>query len=299
MKIVRFAFEVVRAALSDLGRSPVASLLAILAMGVAIFLLAGFVLVGRGVEALLSHWASQASIEVYLRDDAPDEEVALLARSLAADPAIRRVEQISRERALAEFRQLFPDLADIDGLLGENPLPRSLRLVPASPDPTTARALARQVGAHPAVDSVRLDREWIDTLARLGAVLRWSTAVGSLVLLLAGLTTIGSVVRLALDDKRDEVALMRLVGAPASFVLAPVLLSGALLGAAGAAVAVWGLDLVRLAALAWLEGTPLAGLASFMLGTGLDAASRLALLAGASAAGLVAAGLAAGRAAVR
>ncbi len=299
MKVLRFTFEVVRAALSDLARSPAASLLAIVAMAVAIFLLAAFVLAGRGVEALLAHWASQASIEVYLRDEAPDDEIEELARTLEADPSIRRVERISRERALMEFRRLFPDLADIDGLLGENPLPRSLRLVPASPDPTTARALARQIGAHPAVDSVRLDREWIDTLARLASALRWSTAAGSLVLLLAGLTTIGAVVRLALDDKRDEVALMRLVGAPASFVLAPVLLSGAILGAAGAALAIWSLDLVRTLALSWLEGTPLGGLGTFMLGRGLDEAASLALLAGAAAAGLVAAGLAAGRAAVR
>ena len=299
MHALRMCLEVLRMALVDLARRPAASLLSIVALSVAVFLFAAFLVVGSGLEGLFRGWSDQAAVEVYLDENANPDTVDALVAALEADPSVRRLMRVPAQRALEEFRELFPDLGDVRELLGENPFPSSLRIVPASPDPNALDAMSLMLDEHPAVEAVRYDRAWITALSRLREALSIVLIVGSGVLLLAGLTTLGAVIRLALDDKRDEVRLMRLVGAPASFVIAPVLSAGAILGALGAVIALVGVEFARHFALARSEGGSLEALVEQVLGNPLPAASITLLVLAAAAAGLVAAGPAAGRAALR
>ncbi len=299
MKSVRMMIEVLRSALVDLLRAPIASILAIVAMGVAVFQLSAFLVIGNGLGQVFENWADQSAVEVYLDPDVAEESARALAAALESDARVRRVDLIDGERAMAEFRTLFPDLEDVGDLLGDNPLPPSLRVVPGNTDMDGLRAMAREMEAKEGVLSVRFDAEWIEALDRLGRALRLFLTGGVFLLLVAALATVGSVVRLALDDKRSEVELMRLVGAPTTFVLAPVLMAGALLAGLGAAGAVGIGEALRGWVVQSAAATPLSGLANILLGKGLPLTSALALVAGAAAAGLVAAGLAAGRSAVR
>ncbi len=295
MKALRTALEALRAAATDLLRRPLFSLLAIAAMALALLVLAGFVLAGQGLRAAYGRVAQEAAIEVYLRPGAEAAQVDDLVRRLAADAAVREVRRIAPEQALAELVRLYPDLGDVRELLGDNPLPSSLRVLPRDPDAAALAGLVRTVRAHPAALSVRYDREWLQTLARAGRAVSTAAAAGALVLLLSALATIGAVVRLALDDRLDEVRLLRLVGAPASFVLTPVLLAGALLGGVGGAVAAALLAAARGALEGWAGAASLAGL----LPAALPAAALAGLVAGAALAGAFTAALAAGRAALR
>ena len=299
MRVIRISIEVLRMALVDLARRPAASLLSIVALSVSVFLFAAFLVIGAGLEGLFSGWSDQAAVEVYLTEDANSDAVDSLVAELESKPSVRRLARVPAERALEEFRELFPDLGDVSELLGENPFPSSIRIVPASTDPGSLDALSEMLEEHPSVDAVRYDRAWISALSRLRETLSIVLVAGSAVLLLAGLTTLGAVIRLALDDKRDEVRLMRLVGAPASFVIAPVLSAGALLGAVGAGSALLLVELTRQVALTRSSGGTLEGIVDQVLGTSLPGSSIALLVLAAAAAGMVAAGLAAGRAALR
>lgn len=299
MKSMRMMTEVLRSALVDLLRAPIASILAIVAMGVAVFQLSAFLVIGNGLGQVFESWADQSAVEVYLDPNIPEASARALAASLESDARVRRVDLIDGERAMEEFRTLFPDLEDVGELLGDNPLPTSLRVVPGDTDIDGLRAMAREMEAKEGVLSVRFDAAWIEALERLGRALRLFLTGGVFLLLVAALATVGSVVRLALDDKRGEVELMRLVGAPTTFVLAPVLVAGALLAGFGAAAAVGVGEALREWVVQSAAATPLSGLANILLGKGLPLPSTLALVGGAAAAGLVAAGLAAGRSAVR
>lgn len=299
MKLARVVYEVLRSSLVDLLRSPLSSALALLAMGVAVFLLAAFLVVGGGLSRIFDRWADQAALEVYFHDSVDAAQAQSIADEVRREPVVRRATVIDGDRAMEEFRELFPDLGDVPALLGGNPLPRSLRVVPEDQDVGRLQDFITRWSSRPEVHSVRFDQEWLESLSQLGRSLRAAIALGSAILLLAALATVGSVVRLALDDKRTEVELMRLVGAPTSFVLAPILVSGALLAGGGAAAAVWLLEFLREWAIGRAVSSPLEGIATVLLGSGLPPESATALVIGAAAAGLVAAGLAGGRAAVR
>lgn len=297
MKAVRFTWEALRAAVIDLARRPVSAALSLLAMTLAAGLLGSFLLVSLGMHRLVAGWIDQAVVDVYLERDLPSETRDALRDEIARDPLVRRVDTVSPAQALEEFERLFPDLGDVEELLGENPFPGSLRIVPARADDAAFEELLERIRTRPGVVGVRYDRDWVAAVARAARGLSHVVLGGVLLLLASALMTIASVVRLALDDKRDEVALMRLVGAPALFVISPVLLSGALLGGAGALLAVLLVGAGRSLLLAATAGGPFAGWVQVLFGAPLPPGVAAAIVLGGFLAGAAAAAVATGRSA--
>lgn len=298
MSPLRTLTEALRGAAVDLGRRPLLSLLSVAAMTVALLTLAGFALLSRGAREIFAHVAREAVVEVYIAPGADSGAVEDLAARLGADPRVRTVERIAPERALAEFTRLYPDLRDVQELLGDNPLPASLRVTPRTADPAEVAVLAAVARTHPATLSVRYDRAWLDALAQAGSLAGRAAALGAVVLLACALVTVGAVVRLGLDDRLDEVRLLRIAGAPVSFVLAPLLAAGSLLGAAGGALALLLVNVGRGALLGAAADTPFQGLAAVAAGA-IPPLWSAVLVVGAAGAGALSAGLAAGRAALR
>lgn len=299
MKGIRFTLEVLRTALLDVRRRPLASGLAVAALAVAIFVLGAFVTVTRGVEGVVSDLRDQAVIELYLASDVEAGARQRLADELRQRAEVRRVEYLSSRRALEEFQRAFPDLAEIERLVGENPFPASLRLVPARVSPERLERLVEQMRSRPAVSAIGYDREWISGLSRAARDLAWFVLGGIVVLVAASLVSLGAVVRLALDDKREEVVVMRLVGAPTTFVVAPIFAAGALLGVAGGALGLGAAEMARRLALDGARGGPVEGLATMVLDRALTPGTVFTVVVGAALAGALAAGLSAARAALR
>jgi len=98
-----------------------------------------------------------------------------------------------------------------------------------------------RIRQRPGVSDVRYDRQWLDRLAAVVAVIRgMGLLLGSVPTVVAGLT-VANVGRLALYARRDEVSIMQLVGAPHNFIRGPFLMEGVLQGGAGSLVALAGL----------------------------------------------------------
>jgi cell division transport system permease protein len=299
MRVARFALEVFRTAALDVARRPVGSALAVAALAVAVFVLGAFFTVTRGLEGVVEQLRDQAVIELYLSPDTVPAAGERLAEELRARPEVRRAELLTSEEALEEFRQAFPDLEEIEELVGENPFPASVRLVPQHLSAEQLGVLVDELRARPAVASVGYDRDWIEGLSRAGRDLAWFVLAGVIVLVAASLVSLGSVVRLALDDKREEVVVMRLVGAPTSFVVAPIFAAGAMLGALGGLVGLLSAELARQLALDGARGGPMEGLATMLLGRPMPGALLVTLVVCTALAGALAAGVSAARAALR
>ena len=119
-------------------------------------------------------WSGAAEMSVYLADGLSGPERAALERDLRSDASVISVEFISKETALARFRQTFPDLAQTLGGMQENPLPASLdvRLRSATGESAPIDALVTRMRTMPGVADVRYDQDWLDRLLRGVRVLR-------------------------------------------------------------------------------------------------------------------------------
>lgn len=236
MSVVRYSAE--EATLS-LWRRRRASLLSLLTIAVALFVLGGFLLVNANVQRWIARWTDAAELSVYVDDAATAEDRAAIEAVLAESALVESREFVSHEEARRRFRRLFPDLAEAADQLGDRPLPASYEVKLKLPQPSdeAAAALVAKLGDTAGVADVRYDRRWIDRLVAFVGAVRAAGVVLAAVLVFAAALTVASVIRLALHARQQEVEIMHLVGAPLGFIRGPFVMEGVIQGGLGALLA--------------------------------------------------------------
>lgn len=178
-------------------------------------------------------------IIVYLDDRMSREETQALEDKLQSEQMVAGLRYISKEEALGEFRSQFPSDSQLLEGLGENPLPASFVVTPApnyrSPD--AVGRWAERVRTMAGIAKVDYNQEWIDALAELIRYIELIAIGVGVILSAAAVTIIGNTIRLALLARREEVEILRLVGATRAFIRIPYFLEGAVLGGCGSALA--------------------------------------------------------------
>ncbi len=177
-------------------------------------------------------------IMIYLDDEITSEGTHEIEEKLKTDRMVASVLFISKESALGEFRAQFPSDSHLLDGLGENPLPASFVVTLAANfrSPDAVNRWAKRVGTMAGVGKVDYNQEWIDALAGLMRYIEL-TAIGvGVILSAAAVTIIGNTIRLALVARREEIEILRLIGATRAFIRIPYFLEGAVLGACGSAL---------------------------------------------------------------
>jgi cell division transport system permease protein len=185
-------------------------------------------------------------MSVYLEDEITENQRRAIEAALAPGPVVAAQEYVSKDAALARFKQTFTDLArSIDTLAG-NPLPASyeVRLNAEGATEAGIDELGTRLRATAGVADVRYDRQWLSRLTSAIALVRGVGLLMGAVLALAAALTVAAVVRLALNARSDEIEIMQLVGAPTMFVRGPFVMEGVIQGGIGALVALVALAVV-------------------------------------------------------
>jgi cell division transport system permease protein len=188
--------------------------------------------------------ASLARITVFAADGA---NINTVERQLVDDPRFTSVRLVSSEEATKLFIESVKDAGMFLDTLGHDRIPANLELTLRADLMERQKAIDVGVGLRklPGVGDVVVDHERIDSLLKGARAVRSVLAGFGLVLLLVAAFSTGTVVRMSVMSREEEINIMRLVGATEVFILAPLLLEGAVLGmfgavfAAGALWAVW------------------------------------------------------------
>lgn len=198
-----------------------------------------FLLLYVNLRGIVGGLQDDIRVIVYLHDNLPAQGVAELQRRLKSEPEVASLTYVSKEQALTDFRAQFPSEQHLLQGLGENPLPASfvVTLGPLYRSSESVKRWAERMKGVPGVAQIQYSRDWIDNLATVVGYLELAAiAVGSL-LSAASVTIIANTIRLTLYARREEIEIMRLIGATGAFIKIPYLLEGAALGALGAALA--------------------------------------------------------------
>jgi cell division transport system permease protein len=237
--IAHVAWRLWRRAAVNLWRAPLPSLVAVLTIGLSLFIGASFVLGVLTARALVASWGGEASVTLYLDKATTDDQARALVKQVTEERKNLEVRYVDRAQALARLRSDLGELGSaLDGL-PQNPLPPSLEILPKQALPAAAvRVLAAELLLLPNVRDIEYGREWLDKLEALGRGLRAFAAGAMLAVLGAALLVVANTIRLAVYARRDEIEIMKLVGATDGYVRAPFLMEGALQGLLGAGLAV-------------------------------------------------------------
>jgi cell division transport system permease protein len=243
--------------LGRLWRSPGGTLLTAAAIGITLALPAGLRVLLENAHVLSYSWESSVQASLFLKSDVTEAEGRALAHELSRKPGVADTSYITRDQALDEFRQLsgFGNALDV---LRENPLPAVVVVKPEGHQtPEAINQLIEDLGEIPQVDQARLDTAWLQRLYAILDIAQLGLEILAVLLGLAVIITVGNTIRLDIQSRRDEIVVLKLIGASDGFIRRPFLYTGACYGLLGAILA-WALIGVGL----WLLSAPVSRLAA-------------------------------------
>ncbi len=229
-----------REALAAVRRTPLLVLLSVVAIALSLFVIGLFGLTTYNVRRAIEGIEERVEVVAYLRDDVAAEQLHLGEAELGLLPEVSAVRYVSKTEALATARREMEEFQDVFADLEANPLPASfeLRLAAGFRTPADAARVARHLEAYPFVEEVQFGNEWLETIVFLRRVLGGATAmIGGAFAVVASII-IATAIRIAVSARREEISIMRLVGATDGFVRLPFLLEGLATGLLGAALAI-------------------------------------------------------------
>jgi cell division transport system permease protein len=220
-------------------RNPVMSLASTFTIGLMLLLFAFFLATDRGLQAAVNVLESKVELAIFLEDNARVSDVLALRARIEADPAVSRVDYIPKDQAMARLVDIAakrPDIQIVD--TSSNPLQDSLeiKLAHAQDAPRVAASLREEVGKGIVGDVVD-NPQVVDKLLTITRVLSIGGLAVLAMMLIVALFVIVNTIRIAVHARRDEIEIMKLVGATDWFVRWPFILEGMLVGALGAVAA--------------------------------------------------------------
>lgn len=235
--------RVLRAGMLDFSRNAFVSFASILVMTVTLFVVGTTIFAGVILNSALSQLRDQADVSIYFVPDAAEDRILELKASLEARPEVETVSYVSREDALAAFRERYKDdQLTLQALeeLGENPLEASLQI--QARDISQYETIAEfaksqnvlQAGEASSISKISFyDERYRAALSRLERISTSAERLGLVIIALLIATTIAisfNTLRLAIYTSRDEIQVMRLVGATSFYIRAPFVVEGVLYG---------------------------------------------------------------------
>ena len=250
--------QVMLASLGDLWRHPLASIMTIVVIGIALALPAGLLVMLTNVAQISGQWQDSHQISLFLNDEVGDTRGQQLAEQLLSWPDISAVEFKSSSESLEEFRELSGLGSMLDNL-PKNPLPAVI-IVQAADDfseTENIEDLLERLARMQDIELAQLDMQWLQRLRSLNQTAQRAIQILAALLSISVLLVIGNTIRLSILNRQAEIRVIKLVGGTNAFVRRPFLYTGFWYGFLGGIVA-W---LTLLTSLAVISG-PINALAS-------------------------------------
>ena len=248
----------------------------IIVMTLVLFVVGNLVFLGALSHTVLRSLESKIDVSVYFTPDAPEQEILTLKREMEARPDVKEVSYVSRDSALASFRERHKDSALIVGALDElddNPLQASVNIKAADSSQYGAISDFLAEKKSPIVSKINYfeNQDVIDRLSSIVGSVRGAGAVLTIFLAFVAVLVAFNTIRMAIYTVREEIKIMRLVGASRWFIRGPFLVTGLLYGAAaGALITLAFLPLTWLAAPKLLLLVPDFNLFRYFISNGLE-----------------------------
>jgi cell division transport system permease protein len=235
---MRRVYYVLREASANMRANRTTTVVAVLTTAFTLACVGIFLLLYVNVRSAAGWLQDDIKILVYLEDRVTGADQRDLEAKLQADRMVSSLRYISKEEALAEFRSQFPSDSHLLEGLGDNPLPASfvVTLAPSFRSSDAVKRWAERVGGMAGVAKVDYNQEWIEALAWMVRSIELVAIGVGIILSAAAVTIIGNTNRLTLFARREEIEILRLIGATRAFIRIPYFVEGAVLGAFGSAL---------------------------------------------------------------
>jgi len=203
------------------------------------FLILGvFLSLSNNLQHIAQELSRNMVVVFFLDKDFPAKEITQIEQQIRQSPFVTKVKYVSTEEALSRFQKNFPELQEIINNLKTNPFPPSFEATLEDKAAATDEILSfiNEMTRRKGIEDVQYNRAWVEKVQSLS---RLAKAVGFFlggILILASFFIISNVIKLNVFSRKNEIEILRLVGATNTFIRIPFLLEGILLGLMGSLV---------------------------------------------------------------
>lgn len=217
-------------------QSPASSLVTLFVVAVALLLPALLFGLNNNLANLLAGFQDSAQVILYLQDDVTEAAGHDVSDSLLTRSDIEGAYYVSPSQALDEF-STASGLGDLLQEMTANPLPGAVVLVPADVSPNAVDELAAQLRELPQVDVVQVDSLWLQRLAAISNLISTIGNVLTVIVILGLFFVVGNTIKLAIENRKAEIRVIKLVGGSDMYAARPFLYTGLLYGLGGGILA--------------------------------------------------------------
>jgi cell division transport system permease protein len=225
-----------RETMVSLRRNVLMTIAGIATVAVSLALFGGILMLSKWVDHGTERIKGGVTLEIFMKVDAPKEQIDAIAGKLQADPNVKHYRYLDKQAAFEEFQRIFRRNPDITRDITAADLPASFRVAPKKAELT--RVVRDEFSTQQGVEQVTTPGEALKGLIDVTNTVRLIFIILSLVLLGSSLFLIVNTIRLATFARRREIEVMKLVGASNWFVRVPFIAEGMVQGIVGAGLAV-------------------------------------------------------------
>lgn len=213
------------------------SIASVSTVALSLLILGTFLMMVLNLNHLASVLESQVEISVYLQDGLGDRPMREIGTRITQLPGVTEVLFVSKEEALAKFKQRLGEQQSLLTALGDsNPLPNAFEVKVAKPE--QVKEVAQAVSQFQGIENARFGQDVVEKLFQLTQMIRIFGLILIVFLAFAALFIISNTIRITVFARRREIGIMKYVGATDWFIRWPFLLEGMILGFGGALIAV-------------------------------------------------------------
>ena len=230
-----FAFFA-REAFNNISRNFLMAITAITTTFICILVLGVGLSASSYVEGIVGSVREDVTVEAFLPPDATEERIDELRNTVEGYPEVASVNYVSEGEALSKFKDTFKDQPEIYENLDPGVLPASFQL--QLEDPALAGDVADKLKAEGfEEENLSYPQQTIERLDAVTSYTIWGLYGATILFLVSSVLLISNAIRLSIFARRDEIEVMKLVGASDSFVRAPFVFEGMIQGLIGAGLA--------------------------------------------------------------
>jgi cell division transport system permease protein len=216
-------------------RNGVYSVACIAVAGISLLIFGIFLLLDGSMNNLVRSFEERVGVSAYLKGSVTPSQAAILQAAVVTWPEVESVSYVSQAEAMDALKRDLAGFEDVLTSLMVNPLPASLEIKPKSPQ--VASSIVQQLKTLPQVEEVQYDAAIVDRLIAFANYFRIAGILVSLLFVLSTWFLLSSSIRMTVYARKEEVEIMKLVGATDGFIKVPFIVEGIFYGLVGALIA--------------------------------------------------------------
>lgn len=241
MYLLNILYFIFKESFSYIGRNKTITILSIAITSFSLFTVSFFLLITENINNLINKISDEININIYLKDDITKIQKEYIEKLINNNDYVSSYVFISKEKALKDFLIAMPNLASLINNLKENPIPSSYKII-LKKEYNSENAIENFIKIFKdaeGIEEIQYDKQWFEKLTSIVRILKFVGVILGSILIFTALFTIANVIRLVVYSRKDEIEILKLVGANNFCIKSPFIIEGIFQGFSASVVALF------------------------------------------------------------